>query len=65
MSGRAARSTDPEVGIRCRRCGCRHLRVLYTRPTIKGRLLRRRECRNCGYRMTTYETSTVPKAARE
>lgn len=42
-------------GLQCPRCGCGHFRVLYTRPAWGGRLLRRRECRHCGRRMTTYE----------
>jgi len=29
--------------------------VLYTRAAIGGRILRRRECRHCGRRLTTYE----------
>jgi len=43
-------------GLQCPRCGCAHLRVLYTRRAWGGRLLRRRECRYCGRRLTTYET---------
>lgn len=42
-------------GLVCRACGCRHFRVLYTRPAWGGRLLRRRACRHCGRRTTTYE----------
>ena len=44
-------------GIACPGCGCRHFRVLYTRRALGGRLLRRRECRHCGRRVTTYEQS--------
>ena len=44
-------------GIECPRCGCRHFRVLYTRRACGGRLLRRRECRHCERRITTYEKS--------
>jgi transcriptional regulator NrdR family protein len=44
-------------GIACPACGCRHFRVLYTRPALGDRLLRRRECRHCGRRVTTYEQS--------
>ena len=44
-------------GFECPTCGCAHFRVLYTRRALGGRLLRRRECRYCGRRMTTYETS--------
>jgi len=42
-------------GIECPRCGCRHFRVVYTRPAQGGRIVRRRECRHCGRRITTYE----------
>lgn len=42
-------------GLECSRCGCAHFRVLYTRRALGGRLLRRRECRYCGRRITTYE----------
>ena len=42
-------------GLECRYCGCRHFRVIYTRPTWGGRIMRRRESRNCGKRMTTWE----------
>jgi len=42
-------------GLCCRYCGCRHFRVVYTRPTWRGRIMRRRECRHCGKRMTTWE----------
>ena len=51
------RSTPEETpkGLVCRGCGCRHFRVLYTRRAWGGRLLRRRACRHCDRRMTTYE----------
>jgi hypothetical protein len=42
-------------GLVCRHCGCQHFRVIYTRPTWRGRIMRRRECRHCGKRMTTWE----------
>ena len=50
-------SRDDELkhGLICSRCGCRHFRVIYTRRTSKNRILRRRECRHCGRRITTYE----------
>ncbi len=57
----AIRSTDNEPdaalgrGLACAACGCRHFRVLYTRRALGGRLLRRRACRHCGRRVTTYE----------
>jgi len=45
-------------GLECPRCGCHHFRVLYTRRAWGGRILRRRECRHCGRRVTTYEKAT-------
>ena len=42
-------------GLRCPRCGCGHFRVVYTRPTRDGRIMRRRQCRPCGRRVTTIE----------
>jgi len=47
--------TASRRGLECPRCGCRHFHVLYTRAAIGGRILRRRECRHCGRRLTTYE----------
>jgi len=52
------RSWPPEQdqrGLACRHCGCKHFRVVYTRPTWGGRIMRRRECRHCGKRVTTWE----------
>ena len=48
---------DGQRGIACPGSCCRHFRVLYTRGALGGRLLRRRECRHCGRRVTTYEQS--------
>ena len=45
-----------ERGLHCPECGCRHFRVIYTRPTWGGRILRRRECRHCGQRIMTRES---------
>ena len=42
-------------GLESRYCGCKHFRVIYTRPTYDGRIMRRRECRHCGKRITTWE----------
>ncbi len=49
-------------GLECPDCGCMHFRVLYTRRAWGGRLLRRRTCRHCGRRVTTYEQ--IAAAAR-
>ena len=42
-------------GLECPKCGCKDLRVVYRRAKPGGRVLRRRECRHCGRRMSTYE----------
>jgi hypothetical protein len=47
-------SADGKV-LWCRRCGCRHFYLVSTRRTRQGRVLCRRECRNCGQRVTRYE----------
>jgi transcriptional regulator NrdR family protein len=45
--------TEPR-GLECPRCGCRHFYVVYTRPRA-GKIVRRKECRHCGRRVTTTE----------
>lgn len=54
-----AGATNPmppeDRGILCPKCGCGHFRVIYTRKAARGRLVRRRECRHCGRRVTTTE----------
>ncbi len=58
MDGRTmAKKAEEKRGIECPRCGCRHFRVLYTRRAWGSRILRRRECRHFGRRITTYESS--------
>ena len=47
--------TKQDYGLECRHCGCKHFRVIYTRPYRSGRIMRRRECRDCGKRITTWE----------
>lgn len=42
-------------GLECPACACRDFRVVYTRPLSDGRIERRRECRHCQRRVTTYE----------
>ena len=59
MDTNAGRSTQVEqVGLVCRVCGCRQFYVMYTRARRGGRIMRRRECRNCGKRVTTWERAT-------
>jgi hypothetical protein len=41
-------------GLACRKCGCCHFRVVYTRPAL-GAIRRLRECRHCGRRVMTTE----------
>lgn len=53
---RSEPQSDPIArGLRCRNCGCGHFRVIYTRRAVGGRIVRRRECRHCGTRLTTWE----------
>lgn len=42
-------------GFRCRKCGCAHYRVVYTRPWPRRRIFRKRECRHCGFQWGTVE----------
>lgn len=46
-----------QVGLVCRACGCRHFYVVYVRARRGGRIMRRRECRHCGKRITTWEST--------
>jgi len=48
-------TSDEPRGLQCPKCGCRHFLVVYTQPKGGGRIMRRRECRHCGRRITTYE----------
>ena len=56
VTARDPRQTDRKSLV-CHACGCGHFRVIYTRPTWGGRIMRRRECRHCGKRVTTWERS--------
>jgi hypothetical protein len=42
-------------GLTCTRCGSGHFEVISTRRSWGGRIIRRRECRYCGRRITTVE----------
>jgi len=55
MDEKAVPESKEKRGLECRGCGCGHFNVLYTHPASGERILRRRECRNCGRRLTTYE----------
>ena len=42
--------------MRCPKCGCENLKVVDSRPSDDGAIIRRRrECLNCKHRFTTYE----------
>lgn len=62
MSGpvRQVRKREDARGIRCPTCGCGHLRVIYTRRAWGERVIRRRECRHCGRRVSTVEATSLP-----
>lgn len=42
-------------GLVCTKCGCGHFYVVYTRHVEGRAVVRRRECRYCGHRITTSE----------
>lgn len=44
----------------CPKCGAPENRVVNTRP-IGNNIWRRRECRECGFRWNTYESSEIPR----
>lgn len=46
---------QPALGLVCPHCACRHFRVIYLQRRPNGVLMRRRECRHCGRRITTRE----------
>lgn len=49
------KQAETDRGLRCRLCGCQDFRVVYTRAAWGGKVVRRRECRHCGHRVTTWE----------
>ena len=49
------KACDDQRGLRCRECGSQRFRVVYTRARRGGRVVRRRQCRECGKRITTWE----------
>ena len=46
---------DATRGLMCGACGHPRLKVVYTRRAPGGRIVRRRECKRCGQRITTWE----------
>jgi transcriptional regulator NrdR family protein len=55
MNDETGINPEDNRGLRCRNCGRRHFFVIYTRRAWGERLVRRRECRHCGRRITTSE----------
>ena len=49
---------EEDKGLVCAECGCRDFFVVYTRPATRGRIVRRRQCRHCGKRISTTERLT-------
>jgi transcriptional regulator NrdR family protein len=56
--------TEPRIepgaasrGLVCPQCGGRRFDVIYTRPAPGEKIMRRRECSNCGRRITTWEVA--------
>ena len=45
------------VGLKCSNCECQDFFVVYTQAVKGARIRRRRECRHCGKRVTTYESA--------
>jgi transcriptional regulator NrdR family protein len=43
------------TGLSCWNCGGHRFRVIYTRAAAGGKIIRRRACRKCGARITTWE----------
>lgn len=54
MSDASSESKSTQRGIECPNCSCRHFYVVYTRPRSQ-KIVRRKECRNCGRRILTFE----------
>ena len=56
QDGDAETRKEPRAeGIACPDCRCRHLIAVRTRHRL-GKINRVRECRNCGRKITTWET---------
>ncbi len=51
---RQREASKPTRGLVCRSCGHHRFQVIYTRPS-DGKIVRRRACRSCGTRITTWE----------
>jgi transcriptional regulator NrdR family protein len=50
-----APAMSDDRGLRCWKCKAPRFRVIYTRPGAARSVMRRRECCQCGTRITTRE----------
>ena len=64
LAGLGHRLLSLSAGRQAWYCCCKHFRVIYTRPYWGGRIMRRRECRHFGKRMTTWEKLAFVKVSR-
>jgi transcriptional regulator NrdR family protein len=48
---------EPTKGLVCPKCECRHFHVVEVSPLPEGKIRRRRECRHCGFRISTTEAA--------
>lgn len=60
MNGTQGKREDR--GIICPQCGCRHFDTTHTEPLRDGRIRRRKECRQCGRRVVTFESAPARTA---
>ena len=52
-------------GLECRLCGCRHFNVIWIRHRPDGTIRRRRQCRHCGWQLTTTELPIRDQARKD
>ena len=52
---------NPNRGIECPNCGCRHFLTTHTEPLRNSQVRRRKVCRHCGKKVVTYETPLTEK----
>ena len=58
-TSKGEKSTAPmhARGIICPRCGYRRFHTTHTQPLRDYRIRRRKTCRDCGYKIVTYEAA--------
>lgn len=56
------RKREPNRGLECPQCGCRHFYTTHTEPLRDGRIRRRKVCRHCGRKIVTYESPAKAEA---